>query len=59
MCGTVGTISCNKIKDGLNNDVIDFHRFCGRSVKSDLNEAEAPVRLWPGVLPLFVPITRP
>lgn len=43
--GTVGTISHNKIKAGLNNDVIDFHRFSGRSVKSDLNEAEAPITL--------------
>lgn len=40
--GTVGTISHNKIKASVNNDVIDFHRFSGRSVKSDLNEAEAP-----------------
>lgn len=50
MSGTVG-ISHNKIKAGLNNDVIDFHRFSGRSVKSELNEAEAPVMLWPSVLP--------
>ena len=38
----MGTISHNKIKASLNNDVIDFHRFSGRSVKSDLNEAEGP-----------------
>lgn len=43
MSGTVGLISPNKIKAGLNNDVIDFHRFSGRSVKSDMNEAEPPL----------------
>lgn len=45
MSGTVGMISHNKIKAGSNNDVIDFHRFSGRSVESDLNEAAAPVML--------------
>lgn len=45
MSGTVGTISHNKIKAASNNDVIDFHRFSGRSAESDLNEAEAPVML--------------
>ena len=50
MSGTVG-ISHNKIKASLNNDVIDFPRFSGRSVKSELNEVEAPVMLWPSVFP--------
>lgn len=53
MSGTVGTISHNKIKASLNNDVIDFHRFSGKLVKSDLNEAEAPVMLQPSLFPLL------
>lgn len=51
MSGTVGAISHNKIKASLNNDVIDFHRFSGRSVKSDLDEAEAPILLWLSAFP--------
>ena len=47
MSGTVGTISYNKIKASMNNDVIGFHRFSGRSVKSDQNEAGAPTLLPP------------